>query len=62
MALECMCFEVPVTQSACNSPDYGDHLHVSQHITLTVGTLRGHGLITGELPFLYKRNKSYFAK
>ena len=62
MALDCMCFEVSATQSTCNSPDSSDHLQVSQHITLDLSTLRGYGFIIGEIPFLYKRNKSHFAK
>jgi len=57
-----MCFEVSATQSACHFPDSSDQLQVSQHITLNLSTLQGHGFIIGELPFLYKRNKSYFAK
>lgn len=36
--------------------------YVSQHITLDLSTLCDHGFIIGDLPFLYKRNKFYFAK
>lgn len=60
MALECMCFEVSATQSACSSPDGSNH--VSQHVTLDLSSLQGHGFIIGELPFLYERNESYFTE